>query len=539
MDPNWVLLWMVTVSTGLFVVRQGNLAASRAAGWWVVCGLVFAVLGLALWQDRAHAGYWAAAVWGPFLVVPLLALGWHKSLADRQKFRAAKWVTRLIALLHPCDGWLDAPGVFQALEDFQAGRVDDCLARLDRIRKQDHVFGWAANLHWLRLRGDWTGLRSWYESRLMGRRSPFYQGNLLPYLRALGELGELEALLRAAQPYAQQLARLGVAEPYQSLRLHVLAYCGQTTAVQALFAGPLTKTDYPTRQFWLATSELAAGDFAAGEARVRAALAQANPGQRLGLEQRLAAPPRSSVARHKLSKEALEILEDFVNPPRGTMPGGGLREPSTGTRWATPAVCALLIGVYALEPRSDLESQDYILGLRNLGALIIPPEFPEDAWRLFAAGLLHFGALHLCLNLGGLWLFGRFVERRLGPWHFLVAYFVTGIGALLTVIVREMFRSGPGESHSILVGSSGNVMGLYGISLGLLVCQGWRDRSIGARQDFFLLLTLLILQVGFDWVTPQISGTAHLGGLLLGVLWGLSVGLWPRRVPEERVAVTK
>jgi membrane associated rhomboid family serine protease len=144
-------------------------------------------------------------------------------------------------------------------------------------------------------------------------------------------------------------------------------------------------------------------------------------------------------------------------------------------------------------------------------------------WRLLACMFLHFGFLHLAVNMISLYSLGSLLERLGGRRRFLLLYFVTGLcGSGLGLLNPSGFPS---------VGASGAILGLAGA---LMALRWRRPREIPktvAGQVFRSLLkpTLVIfglglaLQVAF-WMgirTPLLDNYAHLGGLASGL--GLSL----------------
>ena len=90
---------------------------------------------------------------------------------------------------------------------------------------------------------------------------------------------------------------------------------------------------------------------------------------------------------------------------------------------------------------------------------IIPAGSPRSEWwRLILSLFLHFGPLHLAMNMLGLWLLGPFTEFALGSRRFVLVYLLAGIGSMTTVLVC----SSGAQEVSLTVGASGCVMGLVG-----------------------------------------------------------------------------
>ena len=72
------------------------------------------------------------------------------------------------------------------------------------------------------------------------------------------------------------------------------------------------------------------------------------------------------------------------------------------------------------------------------GANFGPATQDGEWWRLCSAMFLHFGVIHLTLNLWALWDAGQLVERMYGHARFAAIYFGSGLtGNLLSLVFTE------------------------------------------------------------------------------------------------------
>jgi rhomboid protease GluP len=146
----------------------------------------------------------------------------------------------------------------------------------------------------------------------------------------------------------------------------------------------------------------------------------------------------------------------------------------------------------------------------NEGSLIPALVAQGEAWRLLSSMFLHSGAVHLGLNMISLYFLGSFVEEAFGRGRFLALYLLSGISGGLAYLYFGGFNVSA-------VGASGAIFGLLGGVLGYALRRGsfsWQNPLI--RQ--LLILLALNLYIGFS--IPNISNTAHLGGLAGGFVFG-------------------
>ena len=185
----------------------------------------------------------------------------------------------------------------------------------------------------------------------------------------------------------------------------------------------------------------------------------------------------------------------------------------------SPVVLALIIvniAVFILELLAGGSTNP--MTLHRLGELDTHSViFRHQYWRLLAALFLHYGPVHIFFNLFALLLLGPALERQIGGFLFAVCYLVSGIGSSIAVVLLTKLRL---LEPVQLVGASGCIMGVVGTWTGFLL----RHRHAPlARQRLRNIFVIVLLQLAFDLVTPRVSMSAHLGGLLTGFLLGLLV----------------
>ncbi len=147
------------------------------------------------------------------------------------------------------------------------------------------------------------------------------------------------------------------------------------------------------------------------------------------------------------------------------------------------------------------------------GANFGPATKDGQWWRLATAMFLHFGILHLGMNMLSLLDGGRLVERMFGSLRFVFIYFVSGLtGNLLSLIVQG--------DRAVSGGASGAIFGVYGALLAYL----WQQRHTVERREFLRLFWGALIFAGITIVLglniTGIDNGAHIGGFIAGVLSG-------------------
>lgn len=145
------------------------------------------------------------------------------------------------------------------------------------------------------------------------------------------------------------------------------------------------------------------------------------------------------------------------------------------------------------------------------------PEF--HFWQLLTYGFLHDlrGLGHIALNMFGLWMFGRDLERTMGAKRFLVYYLTCVVGAGLVQLIVAGSQGGIYPT----VGASGGVFGIL-LAFGMtfpnrMVMLLFPPIPMKAKY-MVILFGVLELYFGVSGRSPGIANFAHLGGMLFGFL---------------------
>jgi rhomboid protease GluP len=86
---------------------------------------------------------------------------------------------------------------------------------------------------------------------------------------------------------------------------------------------------------------------------------------------------------------------------------------------------------------------------------------------------------------------------------------------MLTIILLTSYGM---LRDDFVVGASGSIFGLIGASAAVLLLGWIRHRALVARRRLVSMLLIIVLQMVFDLMTPQVSFTAHLSGAVFGFL---------------------
>ncbi len=130
---------------------------------------------------------------------------------------------------------------------------------------------------------------------------------------------------------------------------------------------------------------------------------------------------------------------------------------------------------------------------------------PDSILRLFTSMFIHAGIAHIAFNLFALAYMGGFAERSIGKPKFIALYIIAGLGGALAHGIIATFILGNG--YSVLIGASGAISGILGISAALGDIRGYYWFAIQVLYVFIGSVTSL-----------SIAFAAHVGGFITGLV---------------------
>ena len=185
---------------------------------------------------------------------------------------------------------------------------------------------------------------------------------------------------------------------------------------------------------------------------------------------------------------------------------------SRSNLYVTYGIIAINVIVFILMVIDGAEIFAVTNGLVHIkwGSNVTALTLSGDWWRLITSTFIHFGIIHLAMNMYCLYTAGVYLEPMLGKTKYIAAYLCTGI--IAGIVSLWWHKDGVNGA-----GASGAIFGLYGVFLALLFT------NLIPKQVRSALLQSIGIFVAFNIFYGMRSGidnAAHIGGLLSGMLIG-------------------
>jgi rhomboid protease GluP len=133
-------------------------------------------------------------------------------------------------------------------------------------------------------------------------------------------------------------------------------------------------------------------------------------------------------------------------------------------------------------------------------------------WRLLTACFLHFGIIHLVMNMFCLLQVGVYTERLFGSVRYLLVYLLAGIGGNIAGLYFHPL--------TVSAGASGAIFGVYGGLLGFMAIY---HRAV-PRENLLKIGKSAAIFLGYNLIYGLASATTDLTAHVAGLLTGFGAG---------------
>jgi len=174
------------------------------------------------------------------------------------------------------------------------------------------------------------------------------------------------------------------------------------------------------------------------------------------------------------------------------------------------AINALVFAIMVLRGVSffDPTPQQAIAFGADFGPLTLNGQW----WRLVTSMFVHFGIIHIGLNMWCLWNLGRAAEVLLGRFSYLLAYFASGIFGSIASVYWHPLAAG--------AGASGAIFGMAGVLVTFVYLKKTPSHLQINKKMLSSLGTFIFYNLVIGASIPGISNAAHVGGLVMGAMVG-------------------
>jgi rhomboid protease GluP len=150
----------------------------------------------------------------------------------------------------------------------------------------------------------------------------------------------------------------------------------------------------------------------------------------------------------------------------------------------------------------------------------------NQPWRMWTSNYVHIGIIHIALNMWCLWSLGVLAERIFDRWTYILTYTLCGIAGSLASLGLHPNRFG--------AGASGAIFGMAGALIAALYLGHLPVHPRALKSTLKSLLTFAAYNLFFGAVVPGIDNSAHIGGLVCGLILGAVLAKHLTSPAEER-----
>ena len=142
----------------------------------------------------------------------------------------------------------------------------------------------------------------------------------------------------------------------------------------------------------------------------------------------------------------------------------------------------------------------------------------DGGWqRLVLPMFMHGGLIHIIFNMTSLYQLGPSLEVHFGSSNFGTIYLLSGVGSTCMSLIC---------GGNLATGASGAIFGMLGavLAVKVMACmdlrRAWKNSEVRSTAKYIAILFAVCFLI------PHVDQWGHLGGLLIGFLYGMLFEYW-------------
>jgi rhomboid protease GluP len=266
MGLNLILVVIVFIASCITILQTMRDPITNSRRWIPISiGLLVCTI-LSLLFFREQAGLISITLWSILVVVPSLGFRFSDRLYYQGNFESARRIKALLRLLHPLQDWPWQNALYRAHSLASTEKYKEAIALLQQAQDQPPTPEQACTLFYFQ--NNWHGLAQWWVNYPERDKLEQRIDLVRYYLRALGEIGELNQLLQAISVRYPTFNHVPLLQDY--CYLYAFAFGGRPEqATKFLHSSALENMGADMRTVWLATAHCTAGNREMGCALLR------------------------------------------------------------------------------------------------------------------------------------------------------------------------------------------------------------------------------------------------------------------------------
>ncbi len=235
--------------------------------------------------------------------------------------------------------------------------------------------------------------------------------------------------------------------------------------------------------------------------------------------------PDAAAARAILAALSMRQTHDFIKEQRERDQFVDQLDTVSKRAVVTPAIVGLNLLVFALmlANGAGLFTINPAVAVRwgsNLGPLTLSGQW----WRLLTSTFIHFGLLHLAVNMIALIQAGPIVERLFGSLRFTLLYLCAALFGEMASLWWHPMTNG--------AGASGAIFGVFGGLLAFVLNPRNAVPPTVMASIRKTTVPIVFANLLFGFLYPRVDNAAHIGGLLAGLFMGYQLARPLARIPR-------